>query len=131
MFFTKAYWGAFLAKLFESLISVKLWIILIATFFAYRMLNICVDIKKVAIELSQDPNTSNELIRIFSHWSTSILDTTLAMFTGVIVVITISREAFKHAKIDKFYIKEYSEDEKDPDISKAANMVQKIKDRMI
>jgi len=131
MFFSKAYWGAFFAKLFESLISVKLWIILISTFFAYRMLNICIDIKEVVIKLSQDPNTSNELIRIFSNWSTSILDTTLAMFTGVIVVITISREVFKHAKIDKYYMKEPSKDENSPNVSKIADMVQNIKDRMV
>lgn len=100
LFFTKEYWSAFLSKLCETLISVKLWIILISTLFAYQMLNICIDIKDTAMVLAKEQIPQNELINIFANWSSSILDTSLAMFTGVIVVITISNESFKHAKIN-------------------------------
>ncbi len=102
---TKIYWSAVLTKLVETLISVKFWILCIATYLVFKLINIYVEMKDVIISLVSTntvPET-NSLIQILANWSSSILDVSLAMFTGVIVVITLSREVFKHAKISNTY----------------------------
>jgi hypothetical protein len=102
---TKAYWSAILTKLVETLISVKFWVLCIATYLVFKLINIYIEMKDVIISLV-NTNTvpeTNSLIQILANWSSSVLDVSLAMFTGVIVVITLSREVFKHAKISNSY----------------------------
>jgi hypothetical protein len=102
---TKAYWSAILTKLVETLISVKFWVLCIATYLVFKLINIYIEMKDVIISLV-NTNTvpeTNSLIQILANWSSSVLDISLAMFTGVIVVITLSREVFKHAKISNSY----------------------------
>ncbi len=103
---TKEYWSAVGCKLIETFISVKLWILALATFFAFKMVSIYVEMKDVILHLAMNPHdnlSTPELLAVLTPWSSKLLDITLAMFTGVIVVITLSREVFKHAKISESY----------------------------
>ncbi len=103
---TKEYWSAVGCKLIETFISVKLWILVLASIFAFKMIGIYVEMKDVILHLAMNPHTqisTNEILQTITPWSSKLLDITLAMFTGVIVVITLSREVFKHAKISESY----------------------------
>lgn len=103
---SKSYWSAIGCKLTETLISVKLWIIVFASYFAFKIFSIVNDIKQTSLKIIESPEghmASTEVLTILTNWSSKLLDVTLAMFTGVIVVITLSREVFKHAKISKSY----------------------------
>ena len=110
---TKQYWNAVLAKLIETFISVKLWIIVLASFFAYKLINLFIEIKDVILKFAINPHldiNNNEMLSILTTWSKSLLDITFAMFASVIVVIVLSREVFKHAKISKNYEFECNKD---------------------
>jgi hypothetical protein len=103
---TKKYWNAVLSKLIETFISVKFWVIILASFFAYKLINLFIEIKDVILQFAINPHldiNNNEMLNILTTWSKSLLDITLAMFASVIVVILLSREVFKHAKISKNY----------------------------
>lgn len=103
---TKKYWNAVLSKLIETFISVKLWIIVLASFFAFKLIYLFIEIKDVILTFAIDPHldiNNNEMLSILTTWSKSLLDITFAMFASVIVVIVLSREVFKHAKISKNY----------------------------
>jgi hypothetical protein len=100
---SKFYWSAVLTKLVETIISVKFWILCIATYLVFKLISIYIEMKDVIINAINTNNLDPTLIQILVNWSSSILDISLAMFTGVIVVITLSREVFKHAKISNSY----------------------------
>ncbi len=100
---SKFYWSAVLTKLVETIISVKFWILCIATYLVFKLISIYIEMKDVIINTINTNNLDPTLIQILVNWSSSILDISLAMFTGVIVVITLSREVFKHAKISNSY----------------------------
>ena len=106
----KHYWSAVGCKLIETLISVKLWVIVLTSYFAFRLIGLYSEIKDTIISIAVNPDIEMkavEILGLLTPWSSKLLDITLAMFTGVIVVVTLSREIFKHAKISK----EYSNDE--------------------
>ncbi len=126
---TKEYWSAVGCKLIETFISVKLWILALASIFAFKMISIYVEMKDVILHLAMNPHdnlSTPELLSILTPWSSKLLDITLAMFTGVIVVITLSREVFKHAKISESY-----KFNKDCNIAMNYKQVEDIKNNMV
>jgi len=95
------FWDSVATKLVSTLISVKFWIILLASFFSYKMLGVYLVINGVVLDLAVTATNQNvEVINTLSQAMSKLLDITFAMFTSVIVVITLSREVFKHAKIN-------------------------------
>lgn len=91
---SKRYWSAIACKLVETFISVKLWVLVLASFFAWKLLGIFIEIKDFVFL-----NSGIEALSSILDWSKKILDIALAMFVSVIVTVLLSREVFKHAKI--------------------------------
>jgi hypothetical protein len=91
----KEYWSAIACKLIETFISVKLWILILASFFVWQLLGVFVEIKDFVFM-----NPEIKSIEHILSWSKKILDISLAMFTGVIITVLLSREVFKHARIN-------------------------------
>ena len=101
---SKKFWDLVFCKTVETLISVKLWILALTSFTCFRILDLNSEIKDYIFLI----NESNiELSKLLVTWSSKLMDINLAMFTGVIVVVTLSREVFKHAML-----KDYDIDEK-------------------
>jgi len=100
----KAYWSAVGCKLVETFISVKLWILAIAILFALKLVLLFSDIKEVILQMVLKPTPETAaLVPVLCTWSEKLIDNTLAMFISVIVVVVLSREIFKDAKISKSY----------------------------
>lgn len=114
---SKEYWSAVTRKLIETFISVKLWIVALASYFAIKMLYIYIDMKNFIFTMVENGNADPRLISTITTWSSELLDVTLAMFTGVIITVVLSREVFKHTRISTEY--------------KYDNMEEKSKDKMI
>lgn len=95
------FWNAIACKLVEQLISVKMWVMVFAAILVWRLFSIVQEIKQITFRLLEGglAVTAEGMAEILTAWFGKILDITLAFFTAVIVVILLSREVFKHAKI--------------------------------
>lgn len=97
---SKIFWDAVGCKLIEQFVSVKLWVITFASIFAWKILNIVIEIKDVTLYLVNNNLSTETIISLLTQWSGKLLDVTLTFFTAVIVIILLSREVFKHKVIE-------------------------------
>lgn len=97
-FFTKDFWDLVLVKMVELMVSVKIWVLFWVSFLVYKIHGVGNDINDfILVNIhSLDANK----ITILAGLEKNIYDISTAMLTGVIVVIVLSRQVFKHKKLD-------------------------------
>jgi len=131
---SKKYWSTVACKLVETFISVKLWILALATYMTSKMLIIVIEIKDFILKIVEHPSPSvptEVIVPLLTEWSSKQLDVIIAMFTGVIVVVTLSREVFKHTRISKQYEFEKSEPENDRQYNRHDFNERQLRNRII
>jgi len=99
---SKEFWDAVLCKLIETVISVKIWILVAIFYFVIRLYAVCDELRAImVISVSE-----LQKMQILSSLQGKIYDIAVSLIISGMVVIVLSRITFQHARLNNSYHKE-------------------------
>lgn len=100
-FFSKKFWDAVFCKLTETIISVKIWILILMVYFVNRLYGVADELRNFMMVSI----TEIQKMQVLVSLQGKLYDIATSLMISGIVVIVLSRVTFQHAKLKNGYHK--------------------------